>query len=91
MPGFLSHIEGSANPSDLMLNSLFGGLRNGLPNALITTYTYKPMVGMTSATDPRGVTTYYEYDDFNRLKQTYIIENGEKKILQKYDYHYTNQ
>lgn len=64
---------------------------SNLSNAQITTYTYKPLVGMTSVTDPRGVTTYYEYDDFNRLKQTYIIENGEKKILQKYDYHYANQ
>lgn len=57
----------------------------------ITTYTYKPFVGMTSSTDPRGITTYYDYDEFNRLKQTYIIENGEKKILQKYDYHYATQ
>ncbi len=56
-----------------------------------STYTYKALVGITSATDPRGVTTYYEYDSFNRLKQTYLIENGEKKILQKYDYHYANQ
>jgi YD repeat-containing protein len=55
------------------------------------TYTYKPLVGMLSSTNPRGVTTYYEYDTFNRLKQTYIIENGEKKILQKYDYHYATQ
>ena len=66
-------------------------LRTALPNAQITTYTYKPLVGITKTTDPRGVTTYYEYDTFNRLKQTYIIENGEKKILQKNDYHYATQ
>jgi len=58
---------------------------------MITTYMYKPLVGITKTTDPRGVTTYYEYDTFNRLKQTYIVENGEKKILQKYDYHFQNQ
>jgi len=62
-----------------------------LTKAMITTYTYKPLVGITKATDYRGVSTFYEYDTFNRLKQTYIIENGEKKILQKYDYHYNNQ
>lgn len=62
-----------------------------LTKALITTYTYKPFVGISSITDPRGITTFYEYDDFNRLKQTYIIENGEKKVLQKTDYHYANQ
>lgn len=68
-----------------------GSLQNALPNAQVTTYTYKPLVGMTSQTDARGITAYYEYDTFNRLKETYIIENGEKKILQKYDYHYATQ
>ncbi len=63
-------------------------LKKYLPDAEITTYTYKPLVGITSGTDPRGVTTYYDYDDFGRLKETYIIENGVKKILQAYDYHY---
>lgn len=66
-------------------------LRTALPNAQITTYTYKPLVGITKTTDSRGVTTYYEHDSFYRLKQTYIIENGVKKILQKYDYHYAAQ
>jgi YD repeat-containing protein len=64
---------------------------SSLSKAMITTYTYKPLIGMTSATDPRGVTTYYGYDSLNRLKETYMIENGVKKILQKYDYHYSNQ
>jgi len=35
--------------------------------------------------------TYYGYDDFSRLKETYIIEDNLKKVLQKYDYHYRNQ
>lgn len=66
-------------------------LNSGLLKAQISTYTYKPLIGIATMTDPRGVTTWYDYDDFNRLKQTYIIENGEKKILQKFDYHYANQ
>lgn len=56
----------------------------------VSSYTYKPFVGLTSQTDPRGVTTYYEYDDSGRLKETYIIENNKKKILQVYDYNYRN-
>lgn len=66
-------------------------LRESIPNALVTTYTYKPLVGMLTATDPRGVTTYYNYDAFGRLKETYIIENGVKKIIQVNEYHYQNQ
>lgn len=60
-------------------------------NGLVSTYTYKPLVGILTATDSRGTTTFYNYDDFNRMKEGYIIENGEKKILQKFDYHYANQ
>lgn len=62
-----------------------GSLQRALPNALATTYTYKPLVGMTSKTDPRGVTTYYEYDDFGRLKYS---KDKDGNILQSYDYHY---
>ncbi|QIK53396.1 hypothetical protein G7051_03145 [Dysgonomonas sp. HDW5B] len=68
-----------------------GSLQNAFPNALVTTYTYKPLVGVLTMTDPRGVTTYYDYDAFGRLKETYIIENGVKKIIQVNEYHYQNQ
>lgn len=90
---FLAHMLGTlpGNPADPMYISFRNILVNAVPNTLVTTYTYKLLVGMTSQTDPRGVTTYYDYDDFNRLKSIYIIEDGQKKILQQYDYHYSNQ
>ena len=65
-------------------------LRNdaSLSNALITTYTYIPLVGMSSMTDPSGITTYYEYDSFGRL----IYEKDDKaNIVKQYDYHYAGQ
>lgn len=81
---------------DLLANSIIPDMQKvealrqhpDLSNAQITTYTYKPLVCMTSKTDPRGVATYYEYDTFNRLKRTYIKENGVEKTIQTYDYHY---
>lgn len=42
-------------------------IRTSLPAALVTSYTYKPMVGVTSITDPNNKTNSYEYDAVNRL------------------------
>lgn len=65
-------------------------LRNTLNahNIQITTYTYDPLIGMTSHTDPRGNIMYYEYDNFNRLKQ---VKDADGKILSENRYHYKGQ
>jgi len=60
-------------------------LRSKLPNSLVTTYTYKPLVGILTISDPRGMTTHYEYDTLGRLK--YIQDHSGKKI-KEYDYNY---
>jgi len=62
-------------------------LRSSLPNAIVTTYTYDPLIGVTSITDPKGSTIYYEYDEFNRLKQ---VKDKDGNILTENDYHYKN-
>lgn len=54
-------------------------------SVMVTTYTYAPMIGITSVTDPAGKTSYYQYDDLNRLK-VILDQNG--KILKQYDYQY---
>jgi len=64
---------------------------NSLKDAHVATYTYKSLVGMLTATDPSGITTYYDYDSLGRLRETYIMENNIKKVIQTYDYHYQNQ
>jgi YD repeat-containing protein len=78
-----------ATPNETKLKD--GSLQKALPNALVTTYTYKPLVGMLTSTDPSGITTYYEYDTFGRLKRTYIKDGATEKNIQTYDYHYQNQ
>lgn len=63
-------------------------IRNSLPqNVTVETFTYAPLVGMTSATDVRGETTYYEYDSFQRLMN---VKDKDGKIIKHHDYHYKN-
>lgn len=60
-------------------------LKMKLPNAHITTYTYQPLVGMTSMTAPGGEVTTYEYDRFGRLLN---VKDHSGKSIKQYDYHY---
>jgi hypothetical protein len=55
--------------------------------ALMTTYTYAPLIGETSMGDPNGKLTYYDYDSFNRLKN---IKDFQGNILKNYQYNYVN-
>lgn len=50
-------------------------------------YTYDPQIGVTSMTDPRGYTMYYEYDGFNRLS---VVKDEDGNILSENQYHYKN-
>jgi hypothetical protein len=53
--------------------------------------TYEPLVGMTSYTDAKGYTLYYEYDDFGQIQEVYELVNGLKNILKHFDYQIQNQ
>lgn len=72
----------AANYSSLTLRNSLNGL---VPNSLIQTFSYTPLVGMTSQTDPNGVTTYFDYDSFGRLK---LVKNDDTHILKRYTHHY---
>lgn len=54
-------------------------------NVMIKIFTHKPLIGITSETDPNGVTTYYEYDGFGRLK---YVKDDDGNILKSHEYHY---
>jgi YD repeat-containing protein len=57
-------------------------------DALMTTYTYDPLVGVTSTTDPKGQSVYYEYDPFLRLMN---VKDKDGNIIKHTDYHYQGQ
>jgi YD repeat-containing protein len=56
--------------------------------AEMTTYTYDPLVGVTSMTDARNNTTYYEYDYFHRLSN---VKDQNGNIKNRYCYNYAGQ
>jgi hypothetical protein len=57
-------------------------------DAYMNSYTYDPLRGMTSETDPDGRSKYYEYDAIGRLV---IIRDKDNNILKKICYNYTGQ
>jgi len=84
LSGFTSSFHaGSGGLSTSQENTL----RNGLPNALVTTYTYRPMVGITSSKDPRGYKMTYHYDAFNRLE---FVKDADGNLVSENTYNYKN-
>lgn len=53
--------------------------------ARMTSYTYDPLGGMTSAMDANGITVYYEYDSSNRL---IAVKDNDGNVLKHYEYSY---
>lgn len=76
--------------SSIDVSPLAGGLSvsaetalRTIPNAAVTVYRYKPLVGVTSVTTPDGLSTYYEYTAAGKLKS---ITDSEGSPVSKYDY-----
>lgn len=79
--------ENSANDIILKFTGLIDEVKLYTADVLMTTYTHNPLVGITSQTDTNNTTTFYEYDDFNRLAK---ISNNEYEIIEEYEYNFAN-
>ena len=68
------------------LNKLRTDIRTN--SAMTTSFTYKPLIGMTTKTDANNRTIFYEYDAFNRLV---LIRDQDNKVLKKFCYNYAGK
>ena len=57
----------------------------GISGAMVTTFTYEPLVGITTITDANGYTITYTYDEFNRLE---YVKDADGNIVSNNNYHY---
>lgn len=66
------------------------GIRHLLPESHFYIYKYTSDMRLESDTSPNGLTTFYKYDYLGKLRESYLMENNKKKILNIYDYHFYN-
>ncbi|MGV0923761.1 hypothetical protein [Empedobacter tilapiae] len=60
-------------------------IRTLIPDAMLTSYTYKPLIGVTSITGPNGQSEFYNYDSSNRLQS---IVNEKNEVIKTLEYNY---
>lgn len=87
LDGLLDNLTDIANNASqqALWNEYNGNIRSQYPGAMISTYTYRPQVGITSATDPKGNTIYYHYSADGKLE---AVKNQDGAILSQYSYNY---
>ncbi|MCS3557656.1 MULTISPECIES: DUF5977 domain-containing protein [unclassified Sphingobacterium] len=74
--------------TDELINNTIKTLRSALTKAQVSTFIYKPLIGMTSRTDANGYTEYYGYDGFGRLV---YIKDFDGNLLKTFCYNYSGQ
>ncbi|MBQ6879841.1 MAG: RHS repeat protein, partial [Bacteroidales bacterium] len=70
------------SPSSAQKTAL-SGLRTSLSGAHVTTYEYIPGIGMSSRTDPAGMTVTYEYTTAGKLS---CVRDHEGKKVEEHEY-----
>ncbi|PKV50678.1 YD repeat-containing protein [Aquimarina sp. MAR_2010_214] len=78
----------AATCKEQILRVALQALRDALPNAMVSTYTYDPLIGITSMTDANGYTMTYHYDELNRL---IYVKDADGNLVSENKYNYKNQ
>jgi hypothetical protein len=80
-----STIHVTSSSYNISLSTQVDDIRFYPVTAQMTSYTYDPLIGITSETDPKGEVAYYEY---NTLQQLTNIKDKDGNIIKHIDYHY---
>ncbi|WP_343616586.1 RHS repeat domain-containing protein [Flavobacterium sp.] len=81
----LQNLSNTGTEADLI--TALNALRTALPNAMVTTYTYLPLVGVSTITDPKGDKITYTYDSAGRLQ---FVKDAQGNLISENQYHYKN-
>lgn len=80
-----SHTFSGTNSLTISGQGEIDELRISPVGAQMETFTYLPLVGISSMNNANNRITYYEYDDFGRLKH---VRDDQRNIIKSYDYKY---
>lgn len=78
----------SESCQEQILRSQLNNLRDNIPNAMITSYTYDPAIGVTSITQPNKTIEYYKYDEFNRLQKVFDYKEN---FVKRHEYNFIDR
>lgn len=83
----ISNLATQTTTSDV--SSALAAIRSSLASrpVLVTSYTYNPLIGISSMTTPNGTKTTYTYDAMGRLSN---VKNHDNDIIQQHSYNYKN-
>jgi hypothetical protein len=83
---YVTNLQNSSNTgTETDLITALNTLRTALPNAMVTTYTYKLLVGVSTITDPKEDTITYSYDTAGRLE---FVKDAQGNLLSQNQYRY---
>ena len=72
-------------PSMPLYLDMIDNLYKALPSALITSYTYHPLIGISGIISPNKAKTTFEYNSDSQLIR---IKDTEGKTMEEYQYHF---
>ena len=73
--------------TEQILQNALNSIRESFSNAMVTTYTYNPLVGVSTITDSRGNLNTFNYDAYGRLIN---VLDTDGKIIKENIYQYKN-